>query len=416
MANPNFPNNPGYNLYVGARYVPLFANPIEWDESKTYEPLTIVTHQGNSYTSKTFVPANTQITDTTYWALTGNYNAQVEQYRQEVLDLTPYANLIKEQLYGKNILIIGSSNETETPNYPGVNNWTVELKNILTGIANVTINAVAGRLLYDDMVALQGAITGQDIVIVAHSRNDAGNGIEPGSIDRPNAEKKDIASAAQLFRNIIGYNSACKFYYISMPRPNISVINSYKYPYALYQQMDMVVASWGGAYLIDGSNLFGNYPSGNTETIMPDGSHVTYPFTRYTALKVLFKILSSSSDYIIINETRALNSLVTAGENITINSTQINFSGTRCRINVEFSIESTPALNTKILTLDPSIVSLYNKGIFTAPLTIMSNASYNYYKGGAGFTGAIYFKEAAQENGTFTISFEFTNNNMWLLQ
>lgn len=69
--------------YIGARYVPLFAEPIDWDKTKTYEPLTIVYHQGNSYTSRQSVPAGVDITDTTYWALTGNYNAQIEQYRKE---------------------------------------------------------------------------------------------------------------------------------------------------------------------------------------------------------------------------------------------------------------------------------------------------------------------------------------------
>lgn len=69
--------------YIGARYVPLFADPIEWDKTKTYEPLTIVYHAGNSYTSRQYVPTNIQITDESYWALTGNYNAQVEQYRKE---------------------------------------------------------------------------------------------------------------------------------------------------------------------------------------------------------------------------------------------------------------------------------------------------------------------------------------------
>lgn len=78
--------NGKYNTYVGARYVPIFADPIEWDKSKPYEPLTIVTYQGGSYTSKTFVPVNADINDTTYWVMTGNYNAQVEAYRQEVLD------------------------------------------------------------------------------------------------------------------------------------------------------------------------------------------------------------------------------------------------------------------------------------------------------------------------------------------
>lgn len=70
--------------YVGARYVPLFADPIEWNDKRTYEPLTIVEHEGNSYTSRQFVPIGIDISNEDFWALTGNYNAQVEQYRQEV--------------------------------------------------------------------------------------------------------------------------------------------------------------------------------------------------------------------------------------------------------------------------------------------------------------------------------------------
>lgn len=70
--------------YVGARYVPLFADPLDWDSSKTYEPLTVVYYQGNSYTSRQYVPAGIDITNSTYWAQTGNYNAQIEQYRAEV--------------------------------------------------------------------------------------------------------------------------------------------------------------------------------------------------------------------------------------------------------------------------------------------------------------------------------------------
>ena len=79
------PDPAGYK-YVGARYVPLFADPIQWDETKqtTYEPLTIVLYQGNSYTSKQYVPVGIDITNEEFWANTGNYNAQVEQYRQEV--------------------------------------------------------------------------------------------------------------------------------------------------------------------------------------------------------------------------------------------------------------------------------------------------------------------------------------------
>ena len=69
--------------YVGARYVPLFANPIDWDKDSEYEPLTIVIHEGNSYTSRQAVPKGIDIANDEFWALTSNYNAQVESYRKE---------------------------------------------------------------------------------------------------------------------------------------------------------------------------------------------------------------------------------------------------------------------------------------------------------------------------------------------
>lgn len=70
--------------YIGARYVPLFAEPLDWSDQMEYEPLTIVLHQGNSFTSRQFVPRGIDISNTEFWANTGNYNAQIEQYRQEV--------------------------------------------------------------------------------------------------------------------------------------------------------------------------------------------------------------------------------------------------------------------------------------------------------------------------------------------
>ena len=74
--------------YIGSRYVPIFADPIEWDNHSSYESLTIVTHAGESYTSKCNVGPGVDITNTRYWAKTGAYNAQVEQYKNEVKDLS----------------------------------------------------------------------------------------------------------------------------------------------------------------------------------------------------------------------------------------------------------------------------------------------------------------------------------------
>lgn len=75
----------GVREYVGARYVPVFANPAEWDNTRGYEPLTIVLYQGNSFTSAQYVPTGVDINNTEYWLQTGNWNAQIEAYREEVL-------------------------------------------------------------------------------------------------------------------------------------------------------------------------------------------------------------------------------------------------------------------------------------------------------------------------------------------
>lgn len=72
---------PTNNVYIGARYVPKLVG--EWDSTKetAYEPLIIVTYQGNSYTSRQYVPAGIDISNTEYWVLTGNFNGQIESFR-----------------------------------------------------------------------------------------------------------------------------------------------------------------------------------------------------------------------------------------------------------------------------------------------------------------------------------------------
>lgn len=101
--------------YTGSRYVPIFADPAEWNSTRTYEPLTIVLNEGNSYTSRQFVPVGVELTNTDYWLETGNYNAQVEQYRQDVLKLegsTKYFETIADAMqathFENEIMIIGN--------------------------------------------------------------------------------------------------------------------------------------------------------------------------------------------------------------------------------------------------------------------------------------------------------------------
>lgn len=78
---------------LGYYYVPTFAG--EWDATKQYPPLTVVSApaglepdvvEGDSYTAIKWVPVGTPLTDTDYWALTGNYNANIAALRQAIAD------------------------------------------------------------------------------------------------------------------------------------------------------------------------------------------------------------------------------------------------------------------------------------------------------------------------------------------
>lgn len=116
--------------YVGARYVPKIMG--EWNKALQYEALCIVTHLGNSFTSKVPVPANIDITNTEYWVNTGNYNAQVEAYRKETLEAKQLANNTNADLQ------TFKENQTSTNNE--FNNKIDLTTSALNELKNVTFN------------------------------------------------------------------------------------------------------------------------------------------------------------------------------------------------------------------------------------------------------------------------------------
>jgi chromosome segregation ATPase len=66
----------------------MFADPVNWDNERAYEPLTIVVHNGDCYTSKCFVPVGADITNGLYWVKSQDYNYQFDQLKQVVADLS----------------------------------------------------------------------------------------------------------------------------------------------------------------------------------------------------------------------------------------------------------------------------------------------------------------------------------------
>lgn len=77
--------------YIGARYVPIiYTNPDDnsanWKSGVKYEALTIVTYNGDSYTSKKTVPdlVGDPASNPDYWVKTGDFNASLLALQQRV--------------------------------------------------------------------------------------------------------------------------------------------------------------------------------------------------------------------------------------------------------------------------------------------------------------------------------------------
>lgn len=134
--------------YIGARYVPVFADPVEWSDKRVYESLTIVTYLGSSYTSKKKVPSGVRPTNTEYWVLTGNYNAQIEEYRQNIVALSEKVGNT-DFLHNKRIWIYGDSISDETSaSVQGLQpNWVARFREKLPENTSVTNRSLAGRFV-----------------------------------------------------------------------------------------------------------------------------------------------------------------------------------------------------------------------------------------------------------------------------
>ncbi len=106
--------------YVGARYVPVFyKNPDgswDWQTGVSYEPLTIVKYDSNTYISKVQVPSTigSPNQNPDYWAQTGNYNGFMQELQDEIDALTLSLETLLPVIGGqkkKKVLLISDSYE-----------------------------------------------------------------------------------------------------------------------------------------------------------------------------------------------------------------------------------------------------------------------------------------------------------------
>ena len=111
--------------YIGARYVPVFAG--DWDQTREYEALTVVQYQGDSYTSKMYVPVGIAISNTQYWIKSANFNQQVAamgsridalqgQYDQDIEDLQGDVQDLQGDITALNTRIDGCLPTSFVPN------------------------------------------------------------------------------------------------------------------------------------------------------------------------------------------------------------------------------------------------------------------------------------------------------------
>lgn len=96
MSNCTVNNCSKPNYYVGMRYVPIIDG--EWDNTKTYESLVVVTYNGNSYISKRPVPQGIEITNTEYWIKTSDFNAQLAEISNDVEQIQNNLNSTNEEV------------------------------------------------------------------------------------------------------------------------------------------------------------------------------------------------------------------------------------------------------------------------------------------------------------------------------
>lgn len=316
---PGFPTPPGYNYYIGPRFILKFADPIEWDANTQYEPMIAVMYQGNSYISRTYVPAGIVPTNEEYWALSGMYNAQIEQYRREVQEfegrITEVENScsqmrleldgLEKYIRNKRILILGDSiadpniHWSTTVNYT----WPLEFEKLVAPygatIVNLSVSSrgyvcKAGNPDLNNADVIRATdLADIDTIILCGGINDFLQDIKTGDYGN-STYNSDLWSNLNAISNYISI--AKKNVFVMTPLPTTAIGNS-KFPYTP-ETFRRVLAAWAlknGYHIINGSmagNLYGNIAART-----PDGLHVLNEYTPAIAEYVFKKVISGGETY-----------------------------------------------------------------------------------------------------------------------
>lgn len=279
------------NVYIGSRYVPIFDG--DWNSTKTYEPLTIVNYNGGSYTSKQTVPAGTLPTNTTYWALTGNYNGQISNLQQQVQSLADQVDLIDpyEKFRDKTICVIGDSISAYTTL---ANNWVKLLTDFMAEYNCTVVNQASDGASFAGLkVAIDGGTftpASADYYIVFLGTNyDDSWGYTTGTYPLSPA----ITTVCNAIRNAA--NTDAKYFFVSPLKKFMSNVSSLLNPLSVMRNVLESIMGYQGYTIISGYNI-GELNATTASRYMTDLLHPTEAFSPILFNYILNGLVSERSN------------------------------------------------------------------------------------------------------------------------
>lgn len=365
--------------YIGARYVPTFADPIEWNNTRTYEALTMVTYYNDTYISKKPVPTGTAITNTEYWVKISNFNQQVSDLTTEVSTLQEDVENINinpfiPHLKNKKILICGASNDVNTAPSGREKTWARKLKELLNGIATVDIVAVGGAKLAGILDQAEANVANHDIIFIPAPGNDVTGDTEPGGTPRT-AVSGTYAYQFDRLKTLISANTDKTFIVRGITPMSITRSFSGKYPIALYNNYCVIGSLWSGAIYVDGTSFYGNVNDEDIGQLTSDGVHFKAPATDravYNALCILSGFVNNNNtqytEYVkdeVYNDVSypRMSSLITLESNFSVSNwrvNRINYSRDFVEIIMRFGFSEAVEANSIIFTLDEDFCKMFN--------------------------------------------------------
>lgn len=223
-----------------------------------------------------------------------NYAQQSQTY----FNLT---NLAMRRLQGKKILIVGASNEElDIPSSSYGPTWAEQFKDMLNGIADVTVNATGGRMLTG---ANGGAATvvnnlngNYDYIIIATSRNDFYANVSVGpTYFTDGANYNDISHALYTINQEAINHPNTEIYMMGMFNGPQSA-GSY-YNWTAFQEAIFTRCKRYGIMFIDCAEWVGNYSFSQVTTFAPDGRHFLPAYSLRIAEKLVGYLIAPTSVY-----------------------------------------------------------------------------------------------------------------------